>query len=61
MRPLKGCGVDGTVLSLDDPAWSGGEPDGGEDQNCLGMVVEQNQFKWTDESCEDAWGFVNNI
>ncbi|CAL8253705.1 unnamed protein product [Arctogadus glacialis] len=29
MRPLKGCGwVDGTVLSLDDPAWSGGEPDG---------------------------------
>ena len=53
--------VDGTGLSLDNSSWSGGRPRGGVDRNCLWMVWEQNQFKWTDESCEDAWGFVNNI
>ncbi|XP_059909396.1 natural killer cells antigen CD94-like [Gadus macrocephalus] len=48
--------VDGTVLSLDDPNWRGG-PQGGEDKNCLRRAWEQNQFKWTDESCETtSWG-----
>ncbi|CAL8385935.1 unnamed protein product [Gadus morhua 'NCC'] len=27
--------VDGTVLSVDNPSWSGGKPDGGKDKNCL--------------------------
>ena len=49
--------VDGTVLPLDDPSWRGGRPQGGVDRNCLWMVWEQNQFKWTDESCETKyWG-----
>ncbi|CAL8279791.1 unnamed protein product [Boreogadus saida] len=44
--------VDGTVLSLEDPSWSGGGPQGGEDKNCLRRAWEQNQYKWTDEECE---------
>ncbi|CAL8235744.1 unnamed protein product [Arctogadus glacialis] len=46
--------VDGTVLSLDNPSWSGGGPQGGEDSNCLLRAYEpiRNQFKWTDESCD---------
>uniref|UniRef100_A0A8C5FX57 C-type lectin domain-containing protein n=1 Tax=Gadus morhua TaxID=8049 RepID=A0A8C5FX57_GADMO len=49
--------VDGTVLLLDDPSWSGGGPQGGGDKNCLRVVEEQNQYKWTDESCETRnWG-----
>ncbi|XP_056457629.1 natural killer cells antigen CD94-like [Gadus chalcogrammus] len=44
--------VDGTVLSLDDPSWSTGGPQGGGGKNCLRMAREQSQFKWTDESCE---------
>ncbi|XP_056450875.1 ladderlectin-like [Gadus chalcogrammus] len=45
--------VDGTVLSLDDPSWSRGGPQGREGKNCLGRAVEQqNQYKWTDFSCE---------
>ncbi|CAL8253664.1 unnamed protein product [Arctogadus glacialis] len=44
--------VDGTVLSLDNPSWSGGGPQGGEGKNCLRMVFELNQFKWTDVSCD---------
>ncbi|XP_056450865.1 CD209 antigen-like protein E [Gadus chalcogrammus] len=46
--------VDGTVLSLDDPSWSGGGPQGGGDKNCLRRAWEQNQYKWTDESCEST-------
>ena len=30
--------VDGTVLSLDNPSWSRGGPDGDEDKNCLNRV-----------------------
>uniref|UniRef100_A0A8C5C5R5 C-type lectin domain-containing protein n=1 Tax=Gadus morhua TaxID=8049 RepID=A0A8C5C5R5_GADMO len=49
--------VDGTVLSLDDPSWSRGGPQGGGDKNCLKTVLEQNQFKWTDDSCKYTnWG-----
>uniref|UniRef100_A0A8C5BFA4 C-type lectin domain-containing protein n=1 Tax=Gadus morhua TaxID=8049 RepID=A0A8C5BFA4_GADMO len=44
--------VDGTVLSLDNPSWSGGGPQGGGDKNCLWMAWEQSQYKWADESCE---------
>uniref|UniRef100_A0A8C5C832 C-type lectin domain-containing protein n=1 Tax=Gadus morhua TaxID=8049 RepID=A0A8C5C832_GADMO len=44
--------VDGTVLSLDNPSWSGGRPQGGEDSNCLRMIKEQKQYKWTDVSCD---------
>ena len=48
--------VDGTVLSLDDPSWSGGGHDGGGDNNCLRRdwksIYHQNQFKWANESCE---------
>ena len=43
--------VDGTVLSLDNPSWRGGGPDGGEDRNCLKRFWDHNQLKWTDESC----------
>ena len=32
--------VDGTVLSLENPSWSGGGPDGGDDKNCLRMALE---------------------
>ncbi|CAL8279786.1 unnamed protein product [Boreogadus saida] len=46
--------VDGTVLSLDDPSWSGGGPQGGGDKNCLGRASEQNQLKWADRSCEET-------
>ena len=46
--------VDGTVLSLDDPFWSGGGPQGGEGKNCLGRAWEQNQYKWEDRSCEET-------
>ncbi|CAL8260859.1 unnamed protein product [Gadus morhua 'NCC'] len=49
--------VDGTVLSLDNPSWSRGGPQGGGDKNCLRRDWEQNQYKWTDESCETRnWG-----
>ncbi|XP_030222950.1 C-type lectin domain family 4 member C [Gadus morhua] len=44
--------VDGTVLSLDNPSWSRGGPQGGGDSNCLLRAYELNQFKWTDESCD---------
>ncbi|XP_056458399.1 C-type lectin domain family 17, member A-like [Gadus chalcogrammus] len=44
--------VDGTVLSLDNPSWSRGGPQGGGGKNCLRKVLEQNQFKWTDVSCD---------
>ena len=44
--------VDGTVLSLDNPSWSRGGPQGGGDSNCLRRDWEQNQFKWTDASCD---------
>ncbi|CAL8253682.1 unnamed protein product [Arctogadus glacialis] len=46
--------VDGTVLLLDDPFWSGGGPQGGEGKNCLGNVWKQNQYKWEDRSCEES-------
>uniref|UniRef100_A0A8C5AUJ1 C-type lectin domain-containing protein n=1 Tax=Gadus morhua TaxID=8049 RepID=A0A8C5AUJ1_GADMO len=46
--------VDGTVLSVDNPSWSGGKPDGGKEKNCLRRDRgQQPNFKWTDESCED--------
>jgi hypothetical protein len=45
--------VDGTVLSVDNPSWSGGKPDGGKDKNCLRKVWGQLNTKWTDDSCED--------
>ncbi|CAL8386458.1 unnamed protein product [Gadus morhua 'NCC'] len=44
--------VDGTVLTADNPYWSGGKPDGGKDKNCLKRIGEETNFKWTDESCE---------
>jgi len=44
--------VDGTVLSVDNPSWGRGKPDGGKDKNCLKMVTEQTNLKWTDERCE---------
>ena len=43
--------VDGTVLSVDNPSWSGGKPVGGKDKNCL-RVWGQHNITWTDESCE---------
>ncbi|CAL8385933.1 unnamed protein product [Gadus morhua 'NCC'] len=45
--------VDGTVLSADNPSWSGGKPDGGKKKNCLRRVWERPNIEWTDESCED--------
>uniref|UniRef100_A0A8C5D0L1 C-type lectin domain-containing protein n=1 Tax=Gadus morhua TaxID=8049 RepID=A0A8C5D0L1_GADMO len=45
--------VDGTVLSVDNPSWGKGKPDGGKDKNCLRRVWVHPNFKWTDESCED--------
>uniref|UniRef100_A0A8C5BXX1 C-type lectin domain-containing protein n=1 Tax=Gadus morhua TaxID=8049 RepID=A0A8C5BXX1_GADMO len=49
--------VDGTGLSLDDPSWSGGRPQGGVDRNCLRRAWAQNQYKWTDVSCDyTSWG-----
>ncbi|XP_030197814.1 hepatic lectin-like isoform X2 [Gadus morhua] len=49
--------VDGTVLSVDNPSWSGGKPDGGKDKNCLRRVWEENNLKWTDKRCEaNNWG-----
>uniref|UniRef100_A0A8C5A444 C-type lectin domain-containing protein n=1 Tax=Gadus morhua TaxID=8049 RepID=A0A8C5A444_GADMO len=45
--------VDGTVLSVDNPSWSGGKPDGGKEKNCLKSIGEETNLKWTDESCED--------
>ncbi|CAL8338568.1 unnamed protein product [Arctogadus glacialis] len=44
--------LDGTVLSVDNPSWERGNPDGGKENNCLGRVWEQLNIKWTDESCE---------
>uniref|UniRef100_A0A8C5FRH1 C-type lectin domain-containing protein n=1 Tax=Gadus morhua TaxID=8049 RepID=A0A8C5FRH1_GADMO len=44
--------VDGTVLSLDNPSWSRGGPQGGGGKNCLRRALEQNQYKWTDVSCD---------
>ena len=44
--------VDGTVLSVDNPSWRRGKPDGGKDKNCLRRVNEQTNYKWTDESCD---------
>ncbi|CAL8338476.1 unnamed protein product [Arctogadus glacialis] len=44
--------VDGTVLSVENPSWSGGKPDGGKDKNCLKSFGEKTNLKWTDESCE---------
>ena len=44
--------VDGTVLSADNPSWSGGKPDGGKDKNCLRKVWGYTNIKWIDERCE---------
>ncbi|CAL8338633.1 unnamed protein product [Arctogadus glacialis] len=44
--------VDGTVLSADNPYWRRGKLDGGKGKNCLRRVMEQTNYKWTDESCE---------
>ncbi|XP_030197740.1 C-type lectin domain family 3 member A-like isoform X2 [Gadus morhua] len=44
--------VDGTVLSVDNPSWSRGKPDGGREKNCLRRFGEASNLKWTDESCE---------
>ncbi|CAL8369632.1 unnamed protein product [Lota lota] len=45
--------VDGTVLSVDNPSWSRGKPDGGEDKNCLMLKVsEETKYKWRGERCE---------
>ncbi|XP_056434792.1 CD209 antigen-like protein C [Gadus chalcogrammus] len=44
--------VDGTVLSVDNPSWRRGKPDGGKKKNCLRRVKEQTNYKWTDESCK---------
>ena len=47
--------VDGTVLSLDNPSWSRGGPQGGGAKNCLkaAKILEQNLYKWASESCEE--------
>jgi hypothetical protein len=46
--------VDGTVLSVDNPSWRRGKPDGGKNKNCLRRDRgQQPNNKWTDESCED--------
>ncbi|XP_030197572.1 CD209 antigen-like protein C isoform X2 [Gadus morhua] len=45
--------VDGTVLTVDNPSWSEGKPDGGIEKNCLRRDRGQLNIKWTDESCED--------
>ncbi|CAL8236103.1 unnamed protein product [Boreogadus saida] len=42
--------VDGTVLSVDNPSWSRGKPDGGKKKNCLRRDWGQLNIKWTDES-----------
>ncbi|CAL8386446.1 unnamed protein product [Gadus morhua 'NCC'] len=44
--------VDGTVLSVDNPSWSGGKPDGNKDKNCLRRFGDASNLKWTEESCE---------
>ncbi|XP_030198399.1 CD209 antigen-like protein C [Gadus morhua] len=45
--------VDGTVLSVDNPSWRRGKPDGGKDKNCLRRDWgQQPNIKWTDESCK---------
>ncbi|CAL8386456.1 unnamed protein product [Gadus morhua 'NCC'] len=49
--------VDGTVLSVDNPSWSRGKPDGGKEKNCLREVREKTNYEWTDERCEARdWG-----
>ncbi|XP_030197574.1 hepatic lectin-like isoform X2 [Gadus morhua] len=45
--------VDGTVLSVDNPSWRRGKPDGGKNKNCLRRDWGHPNIKWTDESCED--------
>ena len=45
--------VDGTVLTADNPYWSGGKPDGGKEKNCLIRDRGQLNITWTDESCKD--------
>ena len=45
--------VDGTVLSVDNPSWRRGKPDGGKNKNCLRRDWGQHNIEWTDESCED--------
>ncbi|XP_056434773.1 natural killer cells antigen CD94-like [Gadus chalcogrammus] len=44
--------VDGTVLSVDNPSWSTGKPDGNKDKNCLRTVGKASNLKWKDKSCE---------
>ncbi|XP_056434242.1 natural killer cells antigen CD94-like [Gadus chalcogrammus] len=44
--------VDGTVLSVVNPAWFSGKPDVGKEKNCLRRFRGTTNFKWTDESCE---------
>ncbi|CAL8329525.1 unnamed protein product [Boreogadus saida] len=44
--------VDGTVLSVDNPSWRRGKPDGGKEKNCLKRDWEETNLKLTDESCE---------
>jgi len=45
--------VDETVLLVDNPFWSRGQPDGGIDQNCLELksYFEQKQYGWS-ASCK---------
>ncbi|XP_030197742.1 C-type lectin domain family 4 member M-like isoform X2 [Gadus morhua] len=45
--------VDGNVLSLDNPSWFSGKPDGGMDKNCLRNDWEDTNFKWMDERCKE--------
>ncbi|XP_056434241.1 C-type lectin domain family 4 member C-like [Gadus chalcogrammus] len=45
--------VDGTVLSVDNPSWFSGKPDGGMDMNCLINDWEDTNFKWMDERCKE--------
>ncbi|CAL8385929.1 unnamed protein product [Gadus morhua 'NCC'] len=47
--------VDGTVLSVDNPSWRRGKPDGGKGKNCLRRVWKKTNYKWTDESCETKY------
>ncbi|CAL8338547.1 unnamed protein product [Arctogadus glacialis] len=53
--------VDGTVLSVDNPSWGGGKPDGGKDKNCL--LNEHSRAIWlgvTDKACEAInWGLFD--
>uniref|UniRef100_A0A8C5FPV4 C-type lectin domain-containing protein n=1 Tax=Gadus morhua TaxID=8049 RepID=A0A8C5FPV4_GADMO len=53
--------VDGTALSLDNPSWSRGGPDGGEAKNCLVRFREQDQYKWADWSLMVLLGLLSVV